>query len=102
MAVEAVHVKMGNLRAQAGLHLRIHLIARLHELHSQIHVISWQTIMRSQSQRAWKETHQMILGKKYRQGSIRSKIQQSPSHVSARPGIQSNSTELIKNTERQN
>lgn len=65
MAVEAVHVKMGNLGAQASLHLRIHLIARLHELHSQIHVVSWQTIMRSQSQCAWEKTHQMILGKKH-------------------------------------
>lgn len=100
MAVEAVQVKVGDLGTQAGLHLHIHLIACLHQLHSQIHVVSWQAVMRSQSQRAREKTNQMILEKKNTEGPIRSQIQQSPSViVNVHLHKQSNSTELIKNTE---
>lgn len=98
-AVEAVQVKVGDLRTQAGLHLHIHLIARLHQLHSQIHVVSWQAVMCSQSQRAREKTHQMILGKKNKGGFHQvTDAAISICNVNVPPEKQSNSTELIKNS----
>lgn len=56
-----LQVKVSDLWAQARLHLRIHLMTRLHQLQSQVHVISGQAVVSAESQRARKKTHQMIL-----------------------------------------
>lgn len=60
MICPRVHVEMCNLRAQACLHLLVHLVAGLHECPSQIHVVSWQAMVDTQSQRPWQEAHQVV------------------------------------------
>lgn len=60
-AVTRLQVELGDLRAQARLHLRVHLVARLHELRCQLHVVGGEAVVRAQCQRAWQETHQVVL-----------------------------------------
>lgn len=60
-SVVVLQIKVSDLWAQARLHLCIHLMARLHQLQSQVHVISGQAVVSTESQRARKKTHQMIL-----------------------------------------
>lgn len=60
-SVVGLQVKVSDLRAQARLHLGIHLMTRLHQLQSQVHVISGQTVVSTESQCARKKTHQMVL-----------------------------------------
>lgn len=56
-----VHVEVDYLWAQACLHLGIHLVAGLHQLLGQLHVVSRQAVMGPQGQGPRQETHQVIL-----------------------------------------
>lgn len=50
-----------DLRAQPRLHLFVHLVARFHQLHSQIHVVPWEPIVGPQCQGSWQEAHKVVL-----------------------------------------
>lgn len=50
-----------DLRAQPSLHLFVHLVARFHQLHSQIHVVPWEPIVGPQRQGPWQEAHKVVL-----------------------------------------
>lgn len=50
-----------DLRAQPRLHLFVHLVARFHQLHSQIHVVPWEPIVGPQRQGSWQEAHKVVL-----------------------------------------
>ena len=56
-----MHVEVHDLWAEARLHLGIHLVAGLHQLLGQVHVVSRQAIVGPQGQGAWQETHQVVL-----------------------------------------
>lgn len=61
-----LQVEMGDLGAQACLHLDVHLVARLHQLQGQLHVILRQPIVGTQRKRARQETHQVVLRERAR------------------------------------
>lgn len=52
-----LHVEVHYLRTQARLHLCVHLVARLHQLLCQLHVLAGQAVVRPQGQRARQEAH---------------------------------------------
>ena len=52
-----VHVEVDNLWTEACLHLDVHLVAGLHQLFDQIHVVFRQAMVGPESQSAWQETH---------------------------------------------
>ena len=56
-----LQVEVGDLGAQARLHLGVHLVARLHQLDGQLHVLGGQAVVGAQRQRARQETHQVVL-----------------------------------------
>ncbi len=56
-----MHVEMRYLRAQTCLHLGVHLVASLHQLFCQLHVISRKAIMCPQRKCARQETNQVVL-----------------------------------------
>lgn len=56
-----VHIEVDNFWTEARLHLDIHLVAGLHQLRCQIHVVSRKAVVSAESQSAGQETHQMVL-----------------------------------------
>lgn len=44
-SVTGQQVEMCDLRAQPSLHLFVHLVTCFYQLHSQVHVVSWQPIV---------------------------------------------------------
>lgn len=52
-SVTGLQTEVCNLWAQSSLHLFVHLMTRLHQLHSQIHVVHWEAVVSSQSQGPW-------------------------------------------------
>lgn len=63
-----MHVEMNYLRAQTRLHLGIHLVAGLHQLFCQLHMISRKAVMCPQCQSARQETYQMVLKERRKKG----------------------------------
>lgn len=55
------HVEVDDLRAQACLHLGIHLVASFHQLLGQLHVLLGQTVVGTKRQRSWQEADQVVL-----------------------------------------
>lgn len=60
-AAALVRVEVDDLWTEAGLHLHVHLVAGLHQLFGQFHVISRKAVVSSKGQSARQETHQMVL-----------------------------------------
>ena len=61
MVLNGLQVKVCDLWTQPSLHLFVHLVTGLHQLHSQIHVVPWEAVVGPQSQSAWQKTYQVIL-----------------------------------------
>lgn len=71
-AVTGLQVEVCDLRAQTSLHLFIHLVTGLHQLHSQIHVVPREAVVGPQCQGSWQEAHQVVLkGSDRGKGTIR-------------------------------
>lgn len=60
-AVADLQREVRDLWAQPRLHLFVHLVARFHQLHSQIHVVPWEPIVGPQCQGSWQEAHKVVL-----------------------------------------
>lgn len=58
-----MHVEVDDLWTEARLHLEVHLVAGLHQLLGQVHVVSRKAVVGPESQGARQETHQMVLDK---------------------------------------
>lgn len=52
-----MHIEVDNLWTEASLHLDVHLVAGLHQLFGQVHVITRKAIVSTKSQSARQETH---------------------------------------------
>lgn len=63
LAATLVHVEVDNLWTETCLHLDIHLVAGLHQLFGQVHVIGWKAVVSTEGQDARQETHQMVLNR---------------------------------------
>lgn len=63
MPITGLQAEMCDLRAQPSLHLFVHLVTGLHQLHSQIHMVPREAIVGPKRQGSWQEAHQVVLKK---------------------------------------
>lgn len=56
-----IHVEVDNFWTETSLHLDIHLVAGLHQLFGQVHVVCWKAVVSTEGQNTRQKTHQMVL-----------------------------------------
>lgn len=60
-AAALIHVEVDDFWTEASLHLDVHLVAGLHQLLGQVHVISWKAVVGTEGQNTRQKTHQVVL-----------------------------------------
>lgn len=61
--VAGLQVEVCDLGAQPSLHLLVHLVTRLHQVHGQIHVVPGEPVVGPQRQGSGQEAHKVVLEK---------------------------------------
>lgn len=75
--IVGLQVEVYDLRAQPSLHLFVHLVTRLHQLHSQIHVVPREAVVGPEGQCPREEADKVVLQKEREAQSGRTTLNQS-------------------------